>query len=131
LDGQAMIELLSAISHQVDRLTHAGILALAACGVMIVGGIDYFTGYEISMSLFYLGPVALAAWYAGRWPGFAIAVLSCVVWYCADLRSGNQYIHPAIPVWNALVRFGFFFITGSLMTSLRENLRTQQHLGKR
>ncbi len=125
-----MIALLSTLNHRVDKLARAGILVLAALGAAIVGGIDYFTGYEISMSLFYLGPVALAAWYAGRWPAFAIAVLSCVVWYIADLTSGNQYSHPAIPVWNALVRFGFLSITGSLITSLRENLRTQQYLAR-
>jgi len=125
-----MIELLRAIIHPVDRLTRAGILALAACGVLIVGGVDYLTGYEISMSLFYLGPVAAAAWYAERWTGFAIAVFSCMTWYIAEIGTGSQYSHPAIPVWNALVRFGFFFITGLLMATLRKSLRTQQYLAR-
>ncbi len=125
-----MIELLKALIHPVDRLARAGILALAACGVLIVGGVDYLTGNEISMSLFYLGPVAAAAWYAGRGAGLAVAVLSCMTWYIADIGTGSQYSHPAIPVWNALVRFGFFLITGLLMATLRKSLRTQQDLAR-
>lgn len=130
MDVQTVMELLRALDHRVDRLSRAEILASAACGVLIVGGVDYLTGYEVSMSLFYLGPVALAAWYAGRWTGIAIAVLSCMSWYIAELAAGNQYSHPAIPVWNALVRFGFFFITGLLMAALRKNFRGQQHLAR-
>jgi diguanylate cyclase (GGDEF)-like protein len=114
----------------LDRLTRAQILALAVCGVLIVGGADYLTGYEVSMSLFYLGPVAVAAWYAGRWTGVAIAALSCVSWYIADLAAGNQYSHPAIPVWNAIVRFGYLLVTGLLLTALRKSLHAQQYLAR-
>ena len=121
---------LSALDRRVDRLTRAGTLALALSGVLVVGGIDYLTGYEVSMSLFYLGPVALAAWYGGRWPGLAVAIASCVSWYIAELAAGGQYSHPAIPVWNALVRFGFFLVTSSLVAALRENLRVQQALAR-
>ena len=118
------------LSLHLDRLTHAQILALAVCGVLIVGGVDYLTGYEVSMSLFYLGPVAVAAWYAGRWTGFAIAALSCVSWYIADSAAGNQYSHPAIAIWNAIVRFGFFLITSLLLTALRKSLHAQQYLAR-
>lgn len=114
----------------LDRLNRAGIVVLAAGGVVVVGTVDYLTGYEISMSLFYLGPVALAAWYAGTRTGAAVAVFSCVCWYVADLGAGNRYSHPAIPVWNALIRFGFFLITGLLLAALRASLRRQQHLAR-
>ena len=105
-------------------------MAIAACGVLIVGGLDYFTGFEISLSLFYVGPVAAATWYAGRGAGIIIAVLSCVSWYLADLAAGSQYSHQAIPVWNALVRFGFFLTTGLLLAALRESFRAQQYMAR-
>jgi diguanylate cyclase (GGDEF)-like protein len=125
-----MMPPLRTLDQHLDRLTRPKILVLAACGVLIVGGVDYVTGYEVGMSLFYLGPVAIAAWYAGRRVGSAIAVLSCISWYTADLAAGNQYSHPAIPVWNAFIRLGFFYITGSLLTALRESLRAQQQLAR-
>lgn len=125
-----MMRTLRALNQRLERLTRAAILAFAACGVVVVGGVDYLTGYEVSMSLFYLVPVGVAAWYAGRWTGIAIAALSCISWYIADLAAGDQYSHPAIPVWNALVRFGYFLTTGLLLTALRKSLLDQQHLAQ-
>jgi diguanylate cyclase (GGDEF)-like protein len=121
---------LGALDRLLDRFSRAGILALAALSVPLVGGVDYATGYEVSTSLFYLGPVALAAWYGGRWPGIFIAALSCVSWYIADTASGNQYSYAAIPVWNALIRLGFFLITSLLLTALKESLVNQRHLAR-
>lgn len=106
------------------------ILASSGCGILIVEGIDYLTGYEVSMSLFYLGPIALAAWYSGRRSGFAIALLSCLAWFLADQAAGGQYSTAVIPVWNALVRLGFFLITAHLVTALRESLGAQQRLAR-
>jgi diguanylate cyclase (GGDEF)-like protein len=104
------------------------IAALATLGVFAVGYVDYATGFEISVSLLYVGPVALAAWYAGRWPGISIAVLSCVAWFSADFYSGNHYSNALIPYWNALVRLGFFVLTGLLLSALRASLEYQRHL---
>jgi diguanylate cyclase (GGDEF)-like protein len=114
----------------LDRFTRAGILALAGCGVGIVAYVDYVTGYEVSMSVFYLGPVAVAAWYAGRWPGVAIGAICCVSWYITDFATGHQYSHPAIMVWDSLVRFGFFLVTGLLLTALRASYLRQRGLAQ-
>lgn len=125
-----MMDLLRAFDQRFERLTRPAILAFAACGVLTVGSVDYFSGYEISMSLFYLGPVAVAAWYAGKWPGILIASLSCVSWYIADLAAGRQYSNQAIPVWNALIRLGIFLITALLLTAFRKSLLAQQSLAR-
>jgi len=122
--------LLKALDQLMERRSRAEILAFAACSVLTVGGIDCLTGCEISMSLFYLVPVAAATWYAGRWGGVAIAVFSCMIWYLADLAAGSHYSHLAIPVWNALVRFGFFLTTGLLLAAVGESCRAQQYLAR-
>ena len=124
------MRLLSVINERLQKLGAVPILVLAAALDANVGAVDYLSGYEISMSLFYLGPVALAAWYGGRRPAIAIAALSCACWYAADYGAGNQYSHPAIPVWNALVRLGFFLIVGLLLTSLRDHLRIERQLAR-
>lgn len=113
---------------KLSRLHRVRILALAVAGVGIVGVCDYLTGFEVSMSLFYVAPVALAAWYAGRWTGVFIAVLSCLSWYSADLAAGSHYSHPLIPVWNSLVRLGFFLVCSLLLTTLRKTLINERHL---
>lgn len=121
---------LAVLDRALGRLPAAAILLVAACGVVLVGVLDYLTGYEFSVSVFYLGPVALATWYVGRRPGIAIAVMSCVSWYVADIAAGNPYSHPAFPVWNALVRLGFFLSTGLLLGALRDSLLIQRSLAE-
>ena len=118
------------LAQNLEQAKRGAITALSACGVAIVGAIDYFTGSELSVSLFYLAPVALATWYGGRGVGAGIAMLSCVTWYTADVATGALYSHPAIPVWNALVRLGFFLITSLLLGALRKMLLSEQHLAQ-
>jgi len=118
------------LDERLSRLSRAQVMLVAVGGVLLVGGVDYLTGYEISLSVFYLGPVALAAWYAGRRTVVAIAALACVIWYIVDRAAGSQYSHPGIPVWNAFVRFGFLFTTAALLTRLRDSLRREQRLAR-
>jgi hypothetical protein len=128
LPGGAVTRFLAAADRILGRLDRARIGSLSVFAALIVGAADYFTGHDVSMSLFYLAPVALATWYGGRWPGIGMALMSCLIWYSAQLASGYPFSHPAIPIWNALIRFGFFWITSSLLTMLRGSLLQQQRL---
>ncbi len=125
-----MMQPIRLLDQHLAQRGSAEIFLLAACSVLLVGGLDYLTGYEVAMSLFYLGPVAVAAWYGRRWTGIAIAILSSISWSLADIAAGNVYSHPAIPVWNTLVRLGIFLIMGVLLNAFRENLRIQQYLAQ-
>jgi diguanylate cyclase (GGDEF)-like protein len=121
---------IGALNRSLEQLDRVRVLALAASGVLVIGAIDYFTGFEVSMSLFYLGPVAVAAWYGGRRPGLAIAVFSAACYYVADVAAGHDYSHPAIPVWNALIRLGVFVVTGFLLSALHGSLRKLAYLAR-
>jgi len=97
---------------------------LVSSGVLltfIVGSIDYLTGSEVSLSIFYVLPIALVTWYCGKNYGLPIAVLAAVLWLFADVNgnSNQKYFHQAVPYWNALVRFGVFFIIVYLLGGLR------------
>lgn len=113
-----------------SRHTKAQVLAASACAVFLVGSIDALTGYELSFSFFYLGPVAVAAWYAGRRAAVFVSILSCAMWYFADLYAEHPYSHPAIPIWNAQIRLGFFLCTGLLLAALRDSYLIQRSLAQ-
>jgi diguanylate cyclase (GGDEF)-like protein len=106
----------------LGALGRAPILSLALGGVFVVGLVDYLTGHELSVSIFYLVPVAIAAWYAARRDAIGIALLCCLSWGIADAATGHIYEHPTVFFWNALVRLGFFLICGLLLTALRDSL---------
>jgi diguanylate cyclase (GGDEF)-like protein len=98
-------------------------LAAALLAAAAIGLADYLTGFEIALASFYLVPVGVAAWLAGRSSGLVVALASALFWLWADLHSGRPYTHAAIPPWNALVRFASFVVVAFTLASLRRALR--------
>lgn len=121
---------LQVMNGSLEQLSRTAVLALATSALFAVGAADYLSGYELSLSVFYLVPVALASWYAGRSSGISMAILSCLSWYIADMAANHPYSNAVIPVWNALVRLAFFLITALLLTALRASLRAQLELAR-
>jgi hypothetical protein len=89
-------------------------LVIASFGVvMLLGGLDYLTGSEIFVPIFYLIPVSLAAWFGGGWAGIGVSIVSALIGLSIDLILRSPYSHPAnmlagAPPWN---RFLFIPVT--------------------
>jgi diguanylate cyclase (GGDEF)-like protein len=111
-------------------LSHWQILSISFCGIAVIGTIDYLTGYQVSVSVFYLMPVAIASWYAGRREGLFIAALACSSWFAADIVAEHPYENLAIPIWNAIVRLAFFIVNALLLVALRDSLLRQYDLAR-
>ena len=98
--------------------------------VLLLGAIDYITGYELSFALFYLIPIALVAWFGGRRLGLLISTASAIAWFGADFFSGARYSNPTIYVWNTLLRLGFFWVVTLLLSALQEAYKINQDLAQ-
>jgi len=96
--------------------------------VSVVGAIDYQTGFELSVSFFYLIPIAMAAWAMSRNVGLAFSVLSAIVWLISNLLSGQEFSNPAIGAWNTMIRFGFYATVTILLAELRHALEEERVL---
>jgi signal transduction histidine kinase len=95
-------------------------LIMAGLGILVViGTVDYLTGFEMQFSVFYLLGVGLAAWFVGRGFGLVMSALSVLVWIGGDVAAGARYSNPLIPVWNAVILMAFYFIVVWLLSSLR------------
>ena len=103
---------------RIEALPTINTVVFASIFGAIVAGFHLATGPELSVSIFYIGPVTLVAWSLGRVPGLISAVVAAIVWFVADDWSGAMYSQPLIPVWNALVRLGFFAIIATMTASL-------------
>lgn len=99
--------------------------------VAIVAVPDYLTGYELGFSIFYLLPVSVGSWYMRGQFWLLICIVSAVTWLGVDYTSGHPYSHPAIPFWNAGVRFGFFIVVALLLKRLRCVLELHASLAQR
>ncbi len=114
----------------IGKTPKAYIYLLSVFFVIFIGIIDYLTGYKLSVSIFYLLPIALVAWVAGRLHTIIISILSAVIWFFADSFSGHVYASFLIHIWNALVRLGFFLIVGFTLIKIKTLLNREQELAR-
>jgi diguanylate cyclase (GGDEF)-like protein len=109
---------------RIPKLRFAPALAICLAGVALLGFADYSTGTELAISIFYLLPVTLAVFMNGRALGLLVSVASVAAWFLADSAAGMSYSSILYPIWNALVRLGYFtlhcFLIGALMERLSE-----------
>ncbi len=101
---------------------------IAVILLLVVGWIDYVTGTEVSVSIFYIVPVALLAWFDTKQAGIAMSLFSATVWYLCNILGGHTYSHPLTPVWNTVVRFGFFVIASLTLSRLRASVHELMRL---
>jgi diguanylate cyclase (GGDEF)-like protein len=98
--------------------------------VLLIGVIDFQTGYELSFSLFYLIPICMATWVSGRDMGLLVSILSACAWYVADVLSGHVYSSPLIYLWNTGIRLGIFAVVTCLLAALHEALEQERNLSR-
>lgn len=111
--------------------SHAGVISAAVVLIAVIGVADLLTGFDISVGLFYLLPVFIAAWYGGRMAGLAVAGLSSVAWLLANLFTARGAELPSlVMVWNAGTRLGFFAIVSYLLSRLRGAFERERALAR-
>src|SRR5437868_3326687 len=90
---------------------------VAACTsiVFIIGYLDYLTGYEQSLLLFYLVPIAIATWFGGLAYGLSFSIFSVVVWVASDVCAGIA----AVGFWNVGMALSAYLVFTFLLAKLR------------
>lgn len=101
---------------------------LATGVVLILGILDYFTGFELSISFFYLIPITMAAWGFGKNMGLLFSVFCAIVWLSSNMLSGLVFSNIFIGAWNTLLRFGFFGVVATLLVELRHAVEEERLL---
>ncbi len=118
----------SAINSFLGRRSKASLTVLSITFVLLLGFIDQISGSELSFAVFYIAPILISTWYSGKNTGIFISVFAALIWLTADMSAGHRYSHSLIPVWNCLVRFGFFIIITMLLYIIRKRLDMEESL---
>ena len=114
---------MSSIDRRPNPLVLLSICLLVA---LLLGFLDYITGYELSFSVFYLLPVSIAAWYIGLGAGILLSCTSAAIWQISNYLAGEVFTSPVIPLWNAITRLGFFIVVTILLTRLKKALEIER-----
>lgn len=104
------------------RAGTAGWILLWIALVLFFAVADVLTGYELSLSILYLGVILHATWIRGRNWGIAMSILSLVAWLVSVEFMDHVYEHPFYHFWDAVIRFitwiGFTVLLDLLKTAL-------------
>jgi K+-sensing histidine kinase KdpD len=110
------------------------IKAATILSLVVVGYLDYVTGYEFAFSLFYFIPVLLCAWHFGRFAILSMALASGMTWWFVDKFSGHIYLHEGYRYWDGLTWLITFTVIGLglyyLRHSMQEQVRVNEELAR-
>jgi len=87
--------------------------------VIVLGLLDWLTGYELNFFVFYFLPVSLSAWFLGLGASLTLAVVSAIVWSGADVLSGHAYSSHFYAIWNTMIRLVSFLAIGWSVHKIR------------
>jgi diguanylate cyclase (GGDEF)-like protein len=104
-------------------LVAIGLLACVAVG-------DDVTGPEVSFTLLYLAPIALATWFAGLPSGLLLSLSSALVASACNARGHAVTLPPLLQVWNLCVHLGVFLSLTFLLAALKSRLEAEQRLAR-
>jgi hypothetical protein len=87
-----------------------------------IGAVQYLASPEMTLSLFYLLPIMLTAWYVGLWAGVAVAFCCTGFWLLADLTVIDAFSRHFIPIVNESFRLLVFLIIAWITATLHKAL---------
>jgi signal transduction histidine kinase len=112
-------KLISKLRHGTFLISRRLILSIALLLIGVIGYLDYATGYQQSLLLFYLVPVALAIWFGNVWLGLIFSILSVSASAVSDVASGS----PGVRYWNIGMALAAYVIFTLLFSKLHALLR--------
>ncbi len=110
---------------QLGRLpaAHATFFAVMLAALVLV--LDLVTGSEVAFSIFYVLPVSIIALRFGSVAGSTAAVVAAVSWFTTETFSDDDAA-TFVPLWNGVVRLGFFALTSVLVVAVRDLLQERR-----
>ncbi len=96
--------------------------------LVLIGWLDYVTGYEFGFFIFYFIPVAISSWYCGRKLGLPVALGSALVWYLSDKFTHHPYSHSYFIYWEMFMRLLSFLTTTMTISRIRTMVLNEERL---
>lgn len=90
--------------------------------IILIGFLDWYTGYELTLSIFYLIPVSLLAFYKNTTiPQLVInSFLAALAWFIADIYTSHPYTSLFFPLWETFARLVIFLSISILIYYLKK-----------
>jgi len=130
--------ILSSILGHFGRQSKAALLTKAYLTTVLITVIDFMTGRELSLLIFYFFPVVVVSWFVGKRQGIRIALFAAIATALHDLLLADSSLVLAAKdmshTWRLLQTGGVFlmvsFIIAALRTSESEKRNIEHQLAR-
>lgn len=116
--------------YYLDKLPRSLVTVLALLLCVVVGVVDGIFGNVYSLVPFYLAPVVLAAWFAGRKVGYLLSCTSTLAWLVVEITGGLYLKSDFAMYWNDAMKLMLFFLTTTVVSSLKEALDREKRIAR-
>ncbi len=115
----------------LERLPRPAVYALAVSLIGLVAFVDWVTGEDVSVSIFYVPPVLVVTWLFGLRPGLALNALCAPIRLLLVVRWQGPYplSRPGL-YWNLLIEGAFALALTFLMAALKAEHARQSLLAR-
>ena len=110
----------------LEKLPKPHMLIITVLMIVVLGVMDYITGPDLSVFIFYLIPVFFGTWFIGRGAGVVLSVMSALSWSLAD----RLYTNTIIPYWNLSMEVAFFAVVTYLLSGLKTSLESEKRMAR-
>jgi sigma-B regulation protein RsbU (phosphoserine phosphatase) len=106
-----------------NRQPRSVLLIRAYATIVIVTGVDYLTGPDLSLLILYFFPIIVVSWYLGRRHGIAMAFAAGLATSMHDLFVMDSLSVTALPdllrYWAFIQAFGVFLVVSIVIAAMR------------
>jgi len=104
----------------LEGLSPAALFVPLAALTGISAFVDYIIGTDTTLTVIYMFPIGIAAWFLGTRIAYGFAVVSSVLGVGGDILGGAYYSTSLVPVWNVASRCAIFVLAVELIVALRD-----------
>lgn len=97
---------------------------------LMLGVVDWSSGYELSFFVFYFIPIAVVGWMCSTSRAYFIALLSACIWFAADWFTAHPYSNQAYAIWNSMTRLVAFLVLAHAVSRIRLLLIQERELSR-
>jgi diguanylate cyclase (GGDEF)-like protein len=106
-------------------------LLLGLALLLLLGALDYMTGFRLRFTVLYLLPLLIFTWVLGRFLGVLLSVITVTAEAYIDVLSERYFDHPQLLYWDwGVVLLGYALVVFGL-TELRRSLYEARFLSRK
>jgi diguanylate cyclase (GGDEF)-like protein len=92
--------------------------------------INYLTGPDIAIYIFYLLPISLVAWLVGRRAAVFVSLASAACYFFTEQTTGHFDARPLIPYFNTFAQLAAFLFVTYFVSALRRSHDQERKLAR-